>query len=108
MLSLLSSFDLQLGLSRFVKATGQAKGFSVQAISEKTGVANSTIRKFENTGVVSLRQFLMIYAAVGKLADLQQLTQKGNIPKIHSTCIKCPVYHLFLCCYIRSNNAAIP
>jgi len=80
MLSLLSPFDMQLELSHFVKATRQAKGYSVQAFSEKTGVPNSTIRKFENTGEISLRQFLMLYAAVSKLTDLQQLTQKIDIP----------------------------
>jgi len=80
MLSLLSPFELQLELSLFVKATRQAKGYSVQAFSEKTGVPNSTIRKFENTGEISLRQFLMIYAGVSKLTDLQQLTQKIEMP----------------------------
>lgn len=80
MLSLLSPFDLQLELSRFVKVTRQAKGYSVQTFSEKTGVPNSTIRKFENTGEISLRQFLMIYAALNKLTDLQQLIQKVETP----------------------------
>lgn len=80
MLSLLSPFDLQLELSRFVKTTRKAQGYSVQAFAEKTGVPNSTIRKFESTGEISLRQFLMIYAVVGKLADLQQLLQKDEKP----------------------------
>ena len=80
MLSLLSPFDIQLAFSHFVKTTRKAKGYSVQAFSKKTGVPNSTIRKFERTGEISLRQFLMIYAALGKLSDLQQLTQHPDIP----------------------------
>jgi len=80
MLSLLSPFDLQLELSHFVKTTRQAKGYSVQAFSQKTGVPNSTIRKFENTGEISLRQFLMLYAAVGNLTNVQQLTQQIDMP----------------------------
>nr|WP_274620441.1 helix-turn-helix transcriptional regulator [Colwellia maritima] len=88
MLSLLSPFELQLELSHFVKATRQAKGYSVRSFSEKTGVPNSTIRKFENTGEVSLRQFLMMYAALGKLSDLQKLTQKIDMPKSIDEVIK--------------------
>lgn len=88
MLSLLSPFDLQLELSQFVKTTRQAKGYSVQAFSEKTGVPNSTIRKFENTGEVSLRQFLMIYAAISNLSDFQQLTKKVDMPNSIDEVIK--------------------
>lgn len=88
MLSLLSPFDLQLELSRFVKVTRQAKGYSVQAFSEKTGVPYSTIRKFEKSGEVSLRQFLMMYAAVSKLADLQQLTKRVDMPSSIDEVIK--------------------
>lgn len=88
MLSLLSPFDIQSELSHFIKATRQAKGYSVQAFSKKTGVPNSTIRKFERTGEISLRQFLMMYAALGKLSDLQQLTQKVEIPTTIDDVIK--------------------
>jgi len=88
MLSLLSPFDLQQDLCHFVKATRQAKGYSVEAFSEKTGVPNSTIRKFEKTGEVSLRQFLMMYAALGKLSDLQQLTKKIDLPSSIDEVIK--------------------
>jgi transcriptional regulator with XRE-family HTH domain len=79
-LSLLSPFDLQLELSQFVKTTRKSQGYSVKAFSEKTGVPDSTIRQFEKTGEISLRQFLMIYSEVGKLTDIKQLTQKAQMP----------------------------
>jgi transcriptional regulator with XRE-family HTH domain len=79
-LSLLSPFDVQLALSQFVKTTRKSQGYSVKAFCEKTGVPDSTIRQFEKTGEISLRQFLMIYSEVGKLTDIQQLTQKSHIP----------------------------
>ncbi len=88
MLSLLSPFDLQLELCQFVKNTRKLKGYSVQAFSDKTGVPNSTIRKFENTGEISLRQFLMLYAEIGNLTELQQLTQKAEAPKSLDEVIK--------------------
>ena len=71
---------MQLALSQFVKTTRKSRGYSVKAFSEKTGVPDSTIRQFEKTGEISLRQFLMIYSEVGKLTDIQQLTQKAIIP----------------------------
>jgi transcriptional regulator with XRE-family HTH domain len=80
-LSLLSPFDVQLEFCQFVKNTRKRKGYSVQRFAEKTGVPNSTIRKFESTGEISLRQFLMLYAEVGKLTELQQLTRKTESPK---------------------------
>ena len=88
MLSLLSPFDLQLELAQFIKTTRKFKGYSVQAFSEKTGVPNSTIRKFESTGEISLRQFLMLYAEIGKLTDLQQFTRKPEAPKSLDEVIK--------------------
>lgn len=50
-------------------------------LAQLSGVPNSTIRKFESSGYISLRQFLMIYDAVAKLDDLHQLTQVTAAPK---------------------------
>ena len=80
MLSLSSPFDVQLELSQFAKLTRKNKGYSVKSFAEKTGVPDSTIRKFEKTGEISLRQFLMMYAEIGKLTDIQQLTKKTCAP----------------------------
>jgi len=81
MLSLLTPFDLQLEFSNFCKKNRKKKGYSTQALSDKTGVPDSTIRKFEKTGEISFRQFLMIYAEIGKLTDLQKITQQADTPK---------------------------
>lgn len=81
MLSLLTPFDLQLEFSQFCKKTRKLKGFSSKEFADKTGVPDSTIRKFEKTGEISFRQFLMIYAEVGKLTELQKLTQLAEMPK---------------------------
>lgn len=81
MLSLLTPFDLQLEFSQFCKKARKMKGFSSKEFSEKTGVPDSTIRKFENTGEISFRQFLMLYAELGKLTELQKLTHLTDSPK---------------------------
>lgn len=78
MLSLITPFDVQSELRDFIKQARKQRKLSVSALSIESGVPNSTIRKFENTGHISLRQFLMLYGAVAKLQDIRQLTQ----PKI--------------------------
>jgi transcriptional regulator with XRE-family HTH domain len=80
MLSLLSPFDVQFELSQFVKTTRKNKGYSVKHFSEKNGVPDSIIRKFEKTGEISLHQFLMIYAGIGMVTDIQQVTKKADTP----------------------------
>ncbi len=81
MLSLLTPFDIQLEFSIFCKKTRKKKGYSTKALSDKTGVPDSTIRKFEKTGDISFRQFLMLYAEIAKLTELQKLTQQPDTPK---------------------------
>ena len=81
MLSLLTPFDVQLEFSQFFKKSRKKKGYSTKALSDKTGVPDSTIRKFEKTGEISFRQFLMLYAEIGKLSELQKLTQQTDTPK---------------------------
>jgi ribosome-binding protein aMBF1 (putative translation factor) len=75
-----SPFDVQLELSQFVKKNRKNKGISVKSLSKKSGVPDSTIRKFEKTGEISLRQFLILYGEIGKLSDIQKLTQRANTP----------------------------
>lgn len=79
-LTLVSPFEVQLELSQFVKKNRKQKRLSVKSLAKKSGVPDSTIRKFENSGEISLRQFLMLYGEIGKLSDLQQLTKKAPTP----------------------------
>lgn len=81
MLSLLTPFDTQLAFSQFCKKTRKKKGFSTQVLSHLSGVPDSTIRKFEHSGEISFRQFLMLYAQLGTLTDLQKLTEQTAIPQ---------------------------
>jgi len=46
------------------------------------------VAQFESTGEISLRQFLMLYAEIGKLTELQKLTQKTETPKSLDKVIK--------------------
>lgn len=75
MLSLHTAFDVQLELKDFIKQRRKQQKLSVEALAQCSGVPYSTIRKFENTGNISLRQFLMLLESVGSLNDITNLTK---------------------------------
>ena len=77
-LSLHTAFDVQLELKNFIKQRRKQQKLSVEALAECSGVPYSTIRKFENTGNISLRQFLMLLESVGSLNDINNLTKQSN------------------------------
>jgi hypothetical protein len=56
------------------KARGRRKWLkdSRAKAAERSGVPAATLRKFENTGEISLRQFLMLLQAYGDLSVLEQ------------------------------------
>lgn len=78
MLSLYTAFDVQLELKDFIKQRRKQQKLSVEALAGCSGVPYSTIRKFENTGNISLRQFLMLLESVGSLNDIHNLTKPSN------------------------------
>lgn len=80
MLDLYTPFDLQLELSQFIRKMRKQKKLSVKALVDKSGVPDSTIRKFEATGEISLRQFLMLYAAVSQLKKIRVLMESEESP----------------------------
>ena len=78
MLSLHTAFDVQLELKDFIKQRRKQQKLSVEGLAERSGVPYGTIRKFENTGNISLRQFLMLLESVGSLNDINNLTKQSN------------------------------
>lgn len=75
MLSLHTAVDTQYGLKDYLKSARKAKKWSVAHLSERSGVPNSTLRKFEATGNISLRQFLMLCEALDKLDAVLAITK---------------------------------
>ncbi|SON50987.1 helix-turn-helix domain-containing protein [Vibrio tapetis] len=75
MLSLDTAFDVQLELKDFVKERRKQQKLSVEALADRSGVPYSTIRKFERTGNISLRQFLMLLEAVGHLNGIKNIIE---------------------------------
>lgn len=83
MLSLYTAHDLQIELKEFIKSSRKKDKLSVQKLADLSGVPYATIRKFESSGNISLRQFLMLYETVGDLNKVKELT-KSPEPKFKS------------------------
>lgn len=79
MLSLFTAFDLQIELKEYLKQSRKQHKLSVEGLAEQSGVPYSTIRKFESTGNISLRQFLMLLEALGGLKQVRALYQKRDL-----------------------------
>ncbi|MFB2685805.1 helix-turn-helix domain-containing protein [Shewanella mangrovisoli] len=75
MINLYTAFDVQLELRDFISQSRKRNKLSVEELANCSGVPYSTIRKFESTGNISLRQFLMLYEVIGDLKQLRSLTQ---------------------------------
>ena len=46
-----------------------------EGLAERSGVALSTLRKFERTGAISLESFLKLHMVLGGLEDILKATQ---------------------------------
>ncbi|WP_259397663.1 helix-turn-helix domain-containing protein [Vibrio sp. SG41-7] len=62
----------------FVKSARKKDKLSVQKLATLSGVPYATIRKFESTGNISLRQFLQIFEVLGDLKKLKGLTKSSE------------------------------
>lgn len=81
MLSLLSVTEVQSALREHIKLQRKTLKLSRQALAERSTVPASTIKKFETTGQISLRQFLLLWQSVDDLSSLHKLTQSELKPQ---------------------------
>ena len=73
LLSLYTPGDAQQLTAEYVKTRRRALHLSRRELSEKTGIPEITITRFERTGQISFRQFLVLWAAVDNIDRLQFL-----------------------------------
>ncbi len=82
LLSLLTATDLQKNLADTIRAKRKQAKFSRQALAERSTVAASTIKKFETTGQISLRQFLLLWQTLDSLDRVNELTKiQPKVPR---------------------------
>lgn len=82
-LSLFSPADVQEQLSVAVKRQRKALKLSREALARTSTVPASTIKRFETTGQISLRQFILLWQCVDELERLAALG-KVREPTPHS------------------------
>ncbi len=80
LLSLYSTIDVQEMLAAAIRQKRKDLKLSRQALATSSTVPASTIKKFENTGQISLRQFLLLWQCVDDLSAISALLEK---PKLH-------------------------
>ena len=71
--SIKSPYESQLELASLYKEARKSQKHSRREASKRTGVPEPTIRRFEDTGDISLRQFLVLCGTYGDLNEAPKL-----------------------------------
>lgn len=79
-LSLLSTTDVQASLCQWLLSHRRALKLSREKLSQRSTVPASTIKKFETTGQISLRQFILLWQSLDELERLNNLTRE--VPQV--------------------------
>ena len=85
MLSLISPSSVQNTLKDHLKSHRKKAKLSRNQLAERSTVPAPTIKKFETTGQISLRQFLLLWQSLDDLARVEQLTQVSSGVKLPTT-----------------------
>lgn len=75
-LSLISPNEVQQKLADATRSKRKNLKLSRATLSQKSTVPASTIKKFETTGQISLRQFILLWQCVDSLDNLMNLTKE--------------------------------
>ncbi|MDP4536016.1 helix-turn-helix transcriptional regulator [Alkalimonas collagenimarina] len=75
-LPLLDDTDVQQAFAAHLRAQREQAGLSRAALAERSTVPAPTIKKFELTGQISLRQLLLLWQSLDDLQRLYALTQE--------------------------------
>jgi len=76
--SLLTPNDIQQQLAQTVRTKRKQLKLSRQALAERSTVPASTIKKFETTAKISLRQFILLWQSVDSLESLAELCKDSQ------------------------------
>lgn len=70
--------DIQQKLAISVKSKRKLLKLSRKALAERSTVPETTIKKFETTAQISLRQFILLWQCIDNLDNLYNLTVSSN------------------------------
>ncbi|PCH94502.1 MAG: transcriptional regulator [Gammaproteobacteria bacterium] len=75
-ISLLSATDVQTSMCEWLISNRKALKLSREKLASRSTVPAATIKKFETTGQISFRQFLLLWQSLDDLARLSALTKR--------------------------------
>jgi transcriptional regulator with XRE-family HTH domain len=78
---LLTEADTQQALASYLRQQRKQLKLSRNALAERSTVPASTIKKFELSGQISLRQFLLLWESLDDLRRIHALTQAEQTPE---------------------------
>ncbi len=83
LLTLWTPGDVQVQLSEHLRKMRKDRKLSRRKLAEMSGVPEPTIKRFETTGQISLRQFLLLWGRLDQLDDLRRflMEEKPKAPK---------------------------
>ena len=87
-LSLLSASDVQSSLCEWLILQRKSSKLSREKLAQRSTVPASTIKKFETTGQISLRQFLLLWQSVDELKRLNDLSKPEQQTNKHPLSIE--------------------
>jgi hypothetical protein len=73
--SLLSASDVQQSLCEWLISQRKGSKLSRENLARRSTVPASTIKKFETTGQISLRQFVLLWQTLDELKRLNDLSK---------------------------------
>ncbi len=73
--------EVMILLSKNIIALRKQEKMSQRELSERSGVAYASIRKFESTGIISLESFLKICDTLQRLTDFESILVLNNMKR---------------------------
>ena len=73
--------EIMILLSKNIIALRKQEKMSQKELSERSGVAYASIRKFESTGIISLESFLKICDTLNHLTDFESILRPSDLKR---------------------------
>lgn len=71
--------QVMLQLGERVRQLRKERKMSRQDLSDRSGVPSPTLRKFEQTGIISLESLLKLVKILGRLEEFEKLLQPNDL-----------------------------
>ena len=73
--------EVMILLSKNIRTLRKKDKMSQRELSERSGVAYASVRKFESTGIISLESLLKICEVINRLKDFESILLPHNLKR---------------------------